>query len=932
MSDTHSSSGEEDVPHRESVHSQRMQLASNPDFVVTPQSTGSFLQTMIVPKNRTPSITPQGKYILGSPSSAAVLARNTTVEEPRIVTITHTPPIQDTGRTAAGSAVFLKKVSSQERSTRVSGISPITPADGFAKPITLVIKRSQEQGSTVYRTPHEQFDVPLSTSSSQRKSASRTHKEHKRSRSPAHTSSAVATDHRQSLAASPLQFKEPKMDPSQLSQGAPADLASLSFGPPLKNVTPKTIYGMEASLYNDLDAHGQARVYEHYVRKRDSSFASEAHSVNPNIVPATSLPSNSTASRGGQTLKGYTIPKIVPAAKQPASASKGKAPAPQGGISLPDGFRDIQVDLSRDTVPPQVTSQTIEPQQTRHGCMGKCAMPNCTNLVHIKAAHARCRLCLGADHDPSNCVKCQSLGKTQFYSAAKFFRNWRATGHPSVAPNRQVRAAFTEPPQVSRTEIPAQLSDTSSLAMDEEPQAKRAAIPSLLTGLYDFAPLKLQPPSDSHVLADLGKLFQEIKAPAQDLPPSKTPLATPASSVLSQHEKDLLEELEQRQVDEGPRQADFLQVMDTAGLILKTPFVQTPQPQVNLHLATLQKSAPQKRTCSVSFPEEFHTRVTSFLTGEKVAPTLDKEDVVAPWKAIANLYRVEQEDYHKFCDARLSANPATVPFLDALSQATQVVANPSVSVPQHQASAMHARIAAYTEIMATATHTALGNAVSALDQAKSLLGPQAGPFLDNLIQSLNMVQPLAAATADASRDQMRLASRSIARAIRQRRKAVLPKAKSEASAKILRQPPSGSCLMGEGFVETHTKLATVHSTVTTAAKTYIQVNKPAFKRPAPPLPKQSQPPRKRLATGNGNSTQVPFRGAAPRGRGANRGAHNQQRNPATETAQGAQSRGQQSWQDQDTRQPRGRGQQGQQDRGKSRGGKGRSHSKRGNRK
>ena len=106
---------------------------------------------------------------------------------------------------------------------------------------------------------------------------------------------------------------------------------------------------------------------------------------------------------------------------------------------------------------------------------------------------------------------------------------------------------------------------------------------------------------------------------------------------------------------------------------------------------------------------------------------------MAPWKAIANLYRVEQEDYHKFCDARLPANPATVPFLDALSQATQVVASPSVSAPQHKASAMHARIAAYTEIMATATHTALGTAVSALEKAKSLLGRRAESFLDNLV-------------------------------------------------------------------------------------------------------------------------------------------------------------------------------------------------------
>ena len=66
--------------------------------------------------------------------------------------------------------------------------------------------------------------------------------------------------------------------------------------------------------------------------------------------------------------------------------------------------------------------------------------------------------------------------------------------------------------------------------------------------------------------------------------------------------------------------------------------------------------------------------------------------------------------------------------------------------------------AAAQDILATDTHTALSNAVSVLDKAKSLLGPQAEPFLDNLVQSLKMVQPLAAATADASRDQMQFGS------------------------------------------------------------------------------------------------------------------------------------------------------------------------------
>ena len=57
--------------------------------------------------------------------------------------------------------------------------------------------------------------------------------------------------------------------------------------------------------------------------------------------------------------------------------------------------------------------------------------------------------------------------------------------------------------------------------------------------------------------------------------------------------------------------------------------------------------------------------------------------------------------------------------------------------------------------------------------------------------------------------------------------------------------------MGEGFVETHTKLATVHNTVSTASKTYIQVNKPsAFKQPA------SLPQRQDQLTGNERKPQA----------------------------------------------------------------------------
>ena len=109
---------------------------------------------------------------------------------------------------------------------------------------------------------------------------------------------------------------------------------------------------------------------------------------------------------------------------------------------------------------------------------------------------------------------------------------------------------------------------------------------------------------------------------------------------------------------------------------------------------------------------------------------------------------------------------------------------------------MHARITTYTE-MATATHTALGNALSALAKAKSLLGPQAESFLDNLCKTKCVKKHCKGHQATSKGSPW--------------------KAKSEASAKILMQLSSGSCLMGEDFVEMHTKLAIVHNTVSTAA-------------------------------------------------------------------------------------------------------------------
>ena len=186
----------------------------------------------------------------------------------------------------------------------------------------------------------------------------------------------------------------------------------------------------------------------------------------------------------------------------------------------------------------------------------------------------------------------------------KYFRDWPQQGHRPIA-TKPVRAAYIEPPQISRQmDIPAQHTYTSSLSIGEEASPKHTAYPSVLTGSYDFVPSNPVAPTSASVLADLRKLFKRIQAPAQDHPIS-TPLVP--SSHQSRQEKNLLEQLELSEVDEGPRQTDFVQVMEAAGAILHTPFLTAPQSQVNPHMATLHRSAPKKQECSVSFPEEFNT-------------------------------------------------------------------------------------------------------------------------------------------------------------------------------------------------------------------------------------------------------------------------------------------------------------------------------------
>ena len=409
---------------------------------------------------------------------------------------------------------------------------------------------------------------------------------------------------------------------------------------------------------------------------------------------------------------------------------------------------------------------------------------------------------------------------------------------------------------------------------------------------------------------DLGDFFG-LGRPQVSVPESPPALKEEPSLSIQEHQ--ILEEMEAQFRSEDPRRADFIDAMRSAGQLLNRQFIKTVSQQPRSHIATLQKPPTQKEQCAISLSEDTSSRIDSFITGERVAPTLDKEDVVSPWPSLQSLYRLENEDFRKYCDPKLGVSDATLPFLRALAHNSGINPKPNVAGPLQQSSAMHVRIAAYSEILATALHTFLAKLLNTLSLARNRPLDQLPQLVDNLYRSTETVQPLASALADASRDHIKLASRGVARAIRQRRKAVIPKATGETAQQILLSPPSASCLMGKEFVDTHSQRASVQSSVNTAAKNYLQVvhskEKSSLKRRHTPVPQQDTNKKPKQAV----TFQEPFSAPAPKGRGV---THNQNRNrsqqgnvhqPTTTASQQSGRRGRYRW---PNKRGRGRGGRG----------------------
>jgi len=690
-------------------------------------------------------------------------------------------------------------------------------------------------------------------------------------------------------------------------KGTKRKLSEQSTHPPL-------VYGMERSIYEDLNASGKIFIQQSFARSMSKSLqvgqqltapvqptapsATLPRSTHKQDLPLPSdLPLRSTISAKADSI----APKIVPETARPSTT------ASLGGAD-PVNVKPLKVSIStRDQIPVGTTSVV---QSTRcdkpQGFFLPCAGQNCANPVSNKAAHARCRTCLGMEHRPLECPKCSLISQSGLLKAHRFFEKWRSTGvFPHTPKVKPTQRELSGPPPITRDLSPPFQLMPPRVAPPHELRAAPLAHKPLVTevragreqdvsqGFTDAGLLTapLQPASVQGFtpvdISQLGNVF----ASTATLQPSVNTFAESTTSYLSLQEKTLLQEVEDIQEDEARPQADFMGAMRLAGHLLNRQFVRPVPQQPQTHMATLQKPTSARDQCSVSLSSDIHTRVETLLTGEKVALTLDKEDVLSPWASLKNLYRVEPEDYRSLCDNTLSVQDSALPFVRSLARGTPVQQRPNVAGPLQQSTSMHARIATYEEILSTALHTFLSTISNDMRAVQHLVHPQVGQILENFIQSTEQAKPLASALADASRDHMRLASRGVARAIRLRRKAVIPKATGDTAHQILLSPPSSSCLMGQGFVDTHANRATLQSSVSTAAQGYLQVhpasNKPNknHKKRSNPQPVQEAPAPKR------HTSQQPFSASAPRGRGAYAGHPNSSSQTTTQTAQPPRGRG-----------------------------------------
>jgi len=141
------------------------------------------------------------------------------------------------------------------------------------------------------------------------------------------------------------------------------------------------------------------------------------------------------------------------------------------------------------------------------------------------AAHARCKICLGREHVPSQCVTCRTLGRTQFYAMTKYFNDWRATGIPpkptpkSKSKPVDLNTAVPKPADTHSSFTTSKVKEDTIITLDQQLPSPKAPSTS------DF-----NQSSGLSKLLSIGKILQK-----------SAPTATPQTEVESS--QDLLRAL-----------------------------------------------------------------------------------------------------------------------------------------------------------------------------------------------------------------------------------------------------------------------------------------------------------------------------------------------------------------------------------------------------
>ena len=66
-------------------------------------------------------------------------------------------------------------------------------------------------------------------------------------------------------------------------------------------------------------------------------------------------------------------------------------------------------------------------------------------------------------------------------------------------------------------------------------------------------------------------------------------------------------------------------------------------------MASLLKNRPNQPTIAIPLLAELKIRIDILLTGDFYGSALSKEQIIATWKSIPNLYRVVNSDFRSVC-------------------------------------------------------------------------------------------------------------------------------------------------------------------------------------------------------------------------------------------------------------------------------------------